>query len=74
MEQLKAEQSEILEPFLNQKKEDYYKPVMIGSAFSNNYIDCENDGVKSKTLTIKEYPEEIKPYLKDINNLEKCDN
>lgn len=47
---------------------------MIGSAFSNNYIDCENDGVKSKTLTIKEYPEEIKPYLKDINNLEKCDN
>lgn len=34
---------------------------MIGNAFSNNYIDCENDGVKIKTLT--------KNTLKKLNHI-----
>ena len=56
------------------EKEDYYKPVRIGNAFSISYIKCESNGDKTKTLSIKEYLEEIKPYLKDIiSNLKKSD-
>ena len=44
-------------------KEDNYKPVRIGNAFSSNYIEYKSNGDKYKTLTIKDYLDEIKPYL-----------
>ena len=33
---------------------------------SNNYIEYENNGDRNKTISIKEYLDEIKLYLKDI--------
>ena len=49
-------------------KEDNCKPVRIGKAFSSNYIEYKSNGDKDKTLSIKDYLNEIKPYLRDIIN------
>ena len=41
---------------------------------SNNYIENKSNGDRNKTLSIKKYFEEVKPYLKDIiNNLNESD-
>ena len=45
-----------------------YKPVRIGNAPSSNYIEYKSDGDKNKSLSIKDYLGEIKPYLIDIIN------
>ena len=46
----------------------------MGNFYSNNYIEHESNGDKNKTLSIKEYLDEIKPYLRDmIKNLKKSD-
>ena len=50
--------------------EDYYKPIKIVSDFDNNnyYIEYESKGNKDKNLSIIEYHNMIKPYLRDIIN------
>ena len=50
-------------------KEDNYKPERIGNAFSSNYIEYKRNG--DKTLSIKGYLDEIKPYLSNIINKHK---
>ena len=50
------------------EEEDYYKPVRTGNAFSSNYIEYKSNGDKSKTLSIRDYLDEIKPYVSDIIN------
>ena len=49
-------------------KEDYYKPITTGNAISSNYIEYERNGDKDKTLSIKDYLDEIKPYLNHMKN------
>ena len=50
------------------------KPVSVGNFWSNSYIEYENNGDRSRTLSVKEYFNKIRTYLKDIiNNLEKSD-
>ena len=51
---------------LFQPEEDRYKPVRIGNAFSSNYIEYKSNEDSDKTLSIKDYFDEIKPYLSDI--------
>ena len=46
--------------------EDYYKPIIVNSAFSNNY--------KDKILTVNEYLDMIRPYLVDIINDHKIES
>ena len=46
--------------------EDYFKPIIVKSAFNNNYIQYESRG--DKILTIEEYLNMIEPYLVDITN------
>ena len=42
--------------------------------WSNNYIENESNGDRSKTLSVEEYLNKIRPYLKDIiNNLKTSD-
>ena len=36
--------------------------------FSSNYIEYKSNGDKDKTLSIKDYLDEIKPYLSDTIN------
>ena len=50
------------------QEENNYKPVRIGKAFSSNYIKYKSNGDKGKTLSIKNYLDEIKPYLSGIIN------
>ena len=49
-------------------KQDNYKPIRIGNAFSRNYIEYKSNGDKDNTLSIKDYLDEIMPYLGDIIN------
>ena len=48
--------------------EDYYKPIIVNSTSSNNYIQHESKGDKDKILTISEYLDKIRPYLEDMIN------
>ena len=53
--------------------ENYYKPVRVGNFEGNNYIEYESKGER-KTLSVEEYLNEIRPYLKDIiNDIKKSD-
>ena len=48
--------------------EDYYKPIIVKSAFDNNCIMYESRGDKDKILTVNEYLDMIRPYLVDMIN------
>ena len=48
--------------------EDYYKSVKTNDAFNSNYIEHESKGDKNKTLSITEYLNMIRPYLRHIIN------
>ena len=53
---------------LFEHQEDHYKPVRVGNFWSKNYVEYGSKGERSKILSIKEYFNKIKPYLKDIIN------
>ena len=56
------------------EEENYYKPVRVNNSWSNNYIEYESNVDRNKTLSVEEYLNKIRPYLKDIiNNLKKSD-
>ena len=61
-----------------EEEENSYKPVKVSTFWRNNYIAYESNDDSNKTLSVEEYLNKIKPYLKDIiNNLknlthEKC--
>ena len=46
--------------------EDYYKQIIVNSAFNNNYTQYESKG--DKILTIEEYLSMIESYLVDMIN------
>ena len=53
---------------------NYYKTVRVNNFWSNNYIEFESSGDRNKTLSVEEYLNKIRPYLKNIiNNLKKSD-
>ena len=43
-----------------------YKPTIVNSGYNNNYIEYRSEG--DKLLTIEEYLDLIKPYLKELIN------
>ena len=45
---------------------DYYKPKLNRSGYNNNYIEYRSEG--DKLITIEEYLDLIKPYLKELIN------
>ena len=54
-------------------EEDYYKPVILSNFWNDNYTECKGKG-DGKTLSVEEYLNKIKPYLKDIiKDLKKSD-
>ena len=56
------------------KKENYYKPVKVNNFWSNNYIEYKSNSDRNKILSVEEYLDKIRPYLKDIiNDLKKSD-
>ena len=58
----------------HEDEENYYKLVKVSNFWSNNYIVYENKDDRKKTLSIGEYFNKIRRYLKDIiNNHKKSD-
>ena len=56
------------------EEENYYEPVRAGNFWSNNYIEYESKRDRNKTLSVEQYLNKIRPYLKDIlNDLKKSD-
>ena len=57
------------------KQEDhYYKPTRVSNFWNNNYIEHESSGDTNKNLSVNEYLDKLKPYLRDIMiNLQKSD-
>ena len=54
--------------------EEYYKPIKVNNIWSNNYIEYKSNGDRYQTLSVEEYLDKIRPYLKDIiNDLKKSD-
>ena len=53
---------------------NYYKPVRAGNFWSNNYIEYECNVDRNKILSVEEYLNKIRLYLKGIiNNRKKSD-
>ena len=53
---------------------DNYQAIRVDNFWDNNYIEYESNGNKNKNLSVQEYVDEIKPYLRDIIiNLQKSD-
>ena len=58
---------------MKKKKKNYYKPLRV-NFWSNNYIQYKSNSDKNRILSVEEYLDKIKPYLKDIiNDLRKSD-
>ena len=49
-------------------EEDYYKPIFVKSSHKGNYKYYESNGDKEKILSVKQYLNEITPYLYDLIN------
>ena len=47
---------------------DNFKPYKFTSSFNNNYVEYRSDDNEDKSLSIKEYLDEIRSYLIDIIN------
>ena len=63
---------DIRNPF--EYEEDYYRPVRVGNFCRNNYIEYKSKDDR-KTLSVEEYFNKIRWYLKDIlNNLKNSDS
>ena len=50
------------------EEENYYKPVRVNKFWSNNYIEYKSNGDKNEILTVDEYLDNIRSYLRDIVN------
>ena len=49
-------------------KNDYYKPILVKSAFKGSYKKYESRGDNDKILSEKEYLSKIRSYLIDMIN------
>ena len=52
--------------FEQQEEKDYCKPKRVSNFWNNNYIEYESDGDKNRNLSLDEYLNKIKPYLRNI--------
>ena len=60
--------------FERQQEKDYFEPIRVGNFWNNNYIEYERSSDRNKNLSVKEYFDKVKLYLRDmIINLQKPD-
>ena len=54
------------------EEESYHKPVRVNNFWINNYIEYESNSDRNRTISVEEYLNKIRLYLKDIiTNLKK---
>ena len=61
-----------IENLFEEINEDYYKPIKNKSAFEDNCIEYESRGDKDKNLSLENYLDIIKPFLRDMKNNHKA--
>ena len=49
-----------------EQQEDFYKPERVSNFWNNNYIEYESNHDKDRNLSLYEYLNKIKPYLRNI--------
>ena len=60
---------DINSPFEHEKKKEIsYEPVKVINFWSNNYIEYKSNGDKDRILSVEEFLDKIRPYLRDIIN------
>ena len=64
--------SDISHLFNEITKEDYYEPIEIKSASDGSYIQYESRGDSDDNLSLAEYINIIRPYLRDMINNHKA--
>ena len=55
-----------IKTLFEKQEEDYYKPKTISNFWNKNYIEQDSNGDKNKNLSLEEYRNKIKPYLRNI--------
>ena len=55
-----------IDHLFNEINKDYYEPIEIKSAFDGNYIEYESKGDNNDNLSLEEYLNIIRPYLRDV--------
>ena len=53
-------------------KKDYYQPIEVKSALDGNYIQYKSRGDSDDNLSLVEYINIIRPYLRDVINNHKA--
>ena len=53
--------------YFNEIIKDYYEPIEIKSAFDGSSIQYESRGNSDNNLSLEEYINIIRPYLRDMN-------
>ena len=57
-----------------EEEKNFYKPISVSNLWSKNYTEYKINGDRNKILSVEEYLNKTRPYLKDIiNNLKKSD-
>ena len=51
---------------------DYYKPILVKSFHNDGYKEYESRGDMTKSLSIEEYLDKTKPYLKELIDIHKA--
>ena len=51
---------------LFKQEDDYYKLTRVGNFWYNNYIEYESNSDKNRNLSLDEYLNKIKPFLRNI--------
>ena len=44
----------------------YYNPARVCNFWNKNFVGYKSNNSENKNVSVKEYPNEIKPYLRDI--------
>ena len=52
--------------FEQEEEKDYYEPKRVSNFGNNSYIEYESNGDKNINLSLDEYLNKIKPYLRNI--------
>ena len=62
--------------FEEEDDDEYYKPKRVSNFWSNDYIEYEINGNRIENLSLEEYLNKAKPYLRDVildlQELETC--
>ena len=49
-----------------QQQKDYGRLVRVGNFWNNVYVENESSGDRNKSVTVKEYLNEVQPYLREL--------